>query len=88
MKPIATTVKPSAVDRFLDAESRQCICYKLPSYQDGWEIQGLGQLTESTQQTEVFYTLLENNPVTQIGEPSIGILFFCSIAVFASFLKA
>lgn len=87
MKPITETIEPSAIDRFLETESRQCICYKLPSYQDGWEIQGLGQLKESTQQTEVFYTLLENNLPAQIGEPSIGMLFFCSIAMVASFLK-
>jgi hypothetical protein len=41
LTPLKTT---PALDTFFSVEKTQCLCYKMPSYEDGWVIQGLGQI--------------------------------------------
>lgn len=53
LTPLKTTLTP-ALETFFSVEKPQCLCYKMPSYEDGWVIQGLGQIEVENQNHLMF----------------------------------
>ena len=43
IKPLDQSLTPFLTD-FFQVEKTQCLCYHMPSYPEGWVIQGLGML--------------------------------------------
>lgn len=74
-KPLDHQITP-ALESFFSFESSQCLCVKMPSYQDGWVIQGLGTVPVSPYILDSDY-----QQITPINEPSLAFPILCALWV-------
>lgn len=78
MKPIEPIKEP--LTTFFDAESRQCICWRLPSYKDGWVIRGLGKIETLAPNTDPI-AVFSQEDVARISEPSLAFPIFLCVGI-------
>lgn len=74
-KPMEQQITP-ALDNFFSFESSQCLCVKMPSYQDGWVIQGLG-----TVPVDPYVMDSARQQAMRIDEPSLALPVLCALGV-------